>query len=119
MEQYLVERVDLCGYNLFILCLSVDCLADDLSEIESLPEIVNYSGKILIDMLLLTGNEYNRFVSCSFKNGKPDLTKSRIVHPAQCFRDMTCKYLCEHFGYVRNSILTEAQQECIKNGISL
>lgn len=118
MDQYLIEKINLCGYNRFILCLSVESIVDTLYEIESSPKIVNHSGQILIDMLFLTGNGYNRFISCSFTNGKLDLTKARVVNPDQSFRNMTCKFLHDHFEYVRNSILTAHQRECIKNGIS-
>ena len=47
--------------------------------------MMNSSGKILIDQLLITGDGHNRFMGCDFKNGKLDFKTAHIVSPGTFF----------------------------------
>lgn len=117
MNYCLIEKVDFCGYDRFLLCLTFESIANYLTEIESAPEIVRCSGEILIDQLLVTGDGDNRFISCSLQDGKLDMATARIVIPDGRFRKITAELLHDNFVYVEHSILTEYQRECIKKGI--
>lgn len=118
MDFCIIEKVDLCGYNRFLLCLTFESIVNYLSEIESAPEMVTSSGKVLIDQLLVTGDGDNRFISCSFMNGKLDMSTAKIVIPDCRFRYISTKRLHDNYVYVEHSILTEHQRDCIKKGLS-
>ena len=117
MNSCLIEKIDFCGYNRFLLCLTFKSVVNYLSEIESAPEMVTCSGKVLIDQLMVTGDGDNRFISCNYLNGKLDMTTGQIVIPDDRFRSITIERLHENYIYVEHSILTEHQRECIKKGI--
>lgn len=118
MDEYLIEKIDINGYDRYLLCLTFESIMNYLSEIESSPSIMNCSGKLLIDQLLVTGNGDNRFISCNFKNGKLDMDTAHSVKPDDCFRTITIEWLHNNYAYVENSILTEYQRQCIKEYIS-
>ena len=118
MNSCLIEKIDFCGYDRFLLCLTFESIVNYLSEIESAPEMVTCSGKVLIDQLLVTGDGDNRFISCSFLNGKLDMATAQIVIPDGRFRSITTERLHENYIYVERSILTEHQRDCIRKGIS-
>ena len=117
MNYCLIEKIDFYGYDRFIICLTFESILNYLSEIESASEMVTYSGKVLIDQLLITGDGDNRFISCNFLNGKLDMTTAQIVIPDNKFRNITTEKLHKKYIYVENSILTEYQKECIRKGI--
>lgn len=115
MELFLIEKVNIDGYNRYIICLTSESLYD--SQIESSTEMNTYSGKVLIDNLLVTGNTDNRFISCSFHNGKLDKSTAKIVNPNNLFRVITNEKLQRYYNYVECSIVTEHQKQCIRNGL--
>lgn len=118
MNSYLIEKINFCGYDRFIICLTFESIVNYLSEIESAPEMFTYSGKVLIDQLLVTGNGDNRFIECSFLNGKLNMSTAQIVIPNDRFRNITTERLYENYIYIEHSILTEYQRECIRKKIS-
>lgn len=117
MEHFLIEKVNTDGYNRYVICLTSESIFDYLSQIESSKEMATYSGKVLIDNLLVTGNADNRFISCSFHDGKLDKTTAKIVNPNNIFRVITNEKLQRYYNYVECSILTEHQKQCIRNGL--
>ena len=118
MGEYVVKKVNINNYHRFLLCLTFESVIKYLDSIESSPQITGYSGDILIDQLLVTGNGENRFISCKITQGKLDCSSAHSVQPDKQFREMTSKWLNKHYSYVEHSILTEHQRHCIKSGIS-
>lgn len=117
MNEYVVKKVNTKDYDRFLLCLTFESLLSYLDSIESSPLIIEESGNILIDQLLVTGNGDNRFISCKFQHGKLDFATAHAVQPDEYFREITTKWLNNHYCYVEHSILTEHQRHCIKAGI--
>ena len=118
MDTFIIKETNTDGYNRFLLWLSFESLIDHLSSIEEAPNMVNSSGKILIDQLFITGDGDNRFISCDFKNGKLDFKTARIVSPTDFFRKETIQWLHDNYCYVEHSILTESQRQKVKDGIA-
>lgn len=118
MQNFILKEINQDGYDRFLLCLSFDGLATCLNSIEASLELAHSSGKILIDQLLITGNNDNRFLSCDFSNGRLDFKTAHIVNPTCFFRKETVDWLHNNYGYVENSILTEAQRQKVKNGVA-
>lgn len=117
MNDYVIKKINIEGYDRFLLWLSFESLLDHISCIEESPNMLKTSGKILIDQLFLTGDGDNRFISCDIKDGKLDFRTARIVTPAEFFRKETVQWLHDNYGYVENSILTETQRQKVREGI--
>lgn len=118
MSNFIIKEINKDGYDRFLLCLSFDSLLSYLGSIESSLKAVSDSGKVLIDQLLITGNNDNRFLSCDFSHGKFDFTTARIVNPANFFREETVDLLHDNYGYVENSILTDSQRQKIRDKVA-
>ncbi len=117
MKNFVAKKIDKCGYKRFLLLLSFESLMEYLDSIEESSNIIQASGKILIDQLFITGDEENRFISCELKNGKFDLKTACIVCPEKSFRMETVRWLHDNYCYVENSILTDRQRRSIKECI--
>ena len=72
----------------------------------------------MIDQLLITGHNDNRFLSCNFSHGKLDFTTARIVNPTNFFREETVDLLHDNYGYVENSILTDSQRQKVRDKVA-
>ena len=79
MQNFILKEINQDGYDRFLLCLSFDGLATCLNSIEASLELAHTSGKILIDQLLITGNNDNRFLSCDFSNGRLDFKTAKNI----------------------------------------
>lgn len=117
MKTFVIKETNTGGYDRFFLWLSFESLLDNLDSIEKDSNMVNSSGRILIDQLLITGAGDNRFICCDFKNGKVDFKTAHIVSPAESFRKETIQWLHNNYGYVEHSILTESQRQKVKDDI--
>ncbi len=111
-----VKRVNEYGYSGFVLWLSSESLLDNLNDIENALRELDVQGQVLIDQLFLTGDGYNRFLSCDFKGGKLDLRAACIVEPIELFCKETTRWLHDNYSYIENSILTESQRRQIRDG---
>lgn len=119
MNNFFIKNIDVDSYDIFLLLLSSDSLFDELDFIENAINTIKNSGKIIIDQLLLTGNNKNRFITCDFECGKLKLDTCHIVSPPIVLREITTKWLQSNFKYVENSILTYNQRNQIKNGLTI
>ena len=118
MNTFVIKETNKDGYDRFLLWLSYESLIDHLGCSEKDPNMVNSSGKILIDQLFITGNGDNRFICCDFKNGKLDFKTAHIVSSVDSFRKETVQWLHNNYRYVEYSILTETQRQKVKAGIA-
>ena len=57
MNTFVIKETNTDGYDRFLLWLSFESLIDNLSSIEEAPNMVNSSGRILIDQLFITAME--------------------------------------------------------------
>lgn len=118
MCEYIIFDVNVDGYDKYVLCLTFESLLFYIRKIEAELAEEMIEGKILIDLLLVTGNGTNRFVSCVFSNGQLDFKTAQNVTPAEFFRKETVEWLHDNYSYVKNSILTEEQRQKIKDNIA-
>lgn len=78
-----------------------------------------YTGNILFDQLLSTGNGKNRFIQCTVKEGKIDLSTAKNIVPQELFKIITSEELRRNRKVLDNSILTERQRLLITKGYSI
>lgn len=118
MNDFVIKETNNSDYDRFLLWLSSESLTDNLGSIEKTLNMIDSSGKLLIDQLFITGDGDNRFLCCDFENGKLDFKTAHIVSPADSFREETVQWLRDNYQYVEYSILTESRRQKIKDDIT-
>lgn len=119
MIDYTITKLNYGCYNAFLLCLTFENILNYLDSIEKEMIIQQNNGSILIDQLLVTGNGINRFISCFFNHGKIDVSSAHIVVPEEHYRKLSVRLLQQNYSLLKNSILTNQQRDCIKQGIPI
>lgn len=119
MKEYAIYEMTDREYDGFLLCLTFESLIGYLDRIEMEPLISCSNGTLLIDQLLITGNGRNRYISCSFYNGKINTSSVKSVLPSEYYRKLSLNLLQKNYALLHNSILTDAQKEKIKKGIPI
>lgn len=118
-----MKTYDICQltgkeYDGLLLCLSFENILHYLNEIENELALSSSHGVLLIDQLLVTGNEYNRYMVCSYSNHKIDISTAENVLPNDWYRQLSIKMLQKNWNVLSNSILTDEQKENIRCGIA-
>ena len=113
MNTFVIKETNTDGYDRFLLWLSFESLIDHLSSIEEAPNMVNSSGRILIDQLFITGDGDNRFMCCDFQNGKLDFKTAHIVSPVESFRKETVQWICRTFYFDRKPTTNGQRRYCL------
>lgn len=116
MEKYVLKKlnIDSCAY--FVVSLTYEGILDYIEEIESKIEYEENIRIILIDQLLTTGNNKNRFISCECKEGKIRLFTAKNVIGIEKIRKLSSQILRDNYKIIENSILTRNQKQSIKEG---
>lgn len=117
MKEYAICEMTDREYDGFLLCLTFESLIGYLDRIETEPLISCSNGMLLIDQLLITGNGRNRYICCSFFDGKINTSSVKSVSPSEYYRKLSLNLLQSNYALLHNSILTDAQKEKIKKGI--
>lgn len=117
MKNYDIQTLNNNIFKGLLLCLTSDSIMDYLDKLENEAIILNSSGIVLIDQLLLTGNNPSRFISCSFNYGKFDFTTAKNVNPSDALKKISIDLLQKNFDMLSNSILTDKQKENIRQGV--
>ena len=101
-------------FDSFLIPLTHESLYSFWPEIESSERILHHTGKLLIDNLLATGDEANRFIGCNYRYGKIDLSTAKIIRPIEFYRELAKIVLKTNICYISSSILTEDEQREIE-----
>ena len=114
MKNYNLKKIKENEY--YLICLSYYGFLNSLEDIENEKIIVNNYGKLIIDQLLVTGDSYNRFISCDFFKGKIKLETAKNIKVDFKLKKITSNFLKKHFSELPSSILTDNQLKKIFNG---
>lgn len=118
MKEYSICELSGKEYDRFLLCLTFDSVMNYLGNIEEEPIISGSKGTIIIDQLLVAGNGRNRFIICPYNYGELDIESAKNVVPSEWCKKMSVDLLRENLESLHNSILTDRQRECIRQGIA-
>lgn len=116
MKKYNLIKINEDEYTYFIISLTYESILDYIEEIENELMIEKKIRLILIDQLLTTGNNKNRFISCEYQNGKIRLFTAKNVDCKENIRKISSQILKEKYNLIENSILTKYQKQRIKEG---
>ena len=118
MKEYEICKVTGNEYDGFLLCLTFESVLTYLERIESEPLITKSKrGTLLIDQLLTSGNGRNRYIRCTFCDGRIDISSVTNVNPNEYYRELSLNLLRDNIELLHNSILTDSQKENIIKGI--
>lgn len=118
MKEYEICKVTGNEYDGFLLCLTFESVLNYLERIESEPLITKSKyGTLLIDQLLTSGNGRNRYIRCTFCDGRIDISSATNVNPDEYYRKLSLNLLRDNIELLQNSILTDIQKENIIKGI--
>ena len=102
-----------------VICLSYESIHSYIHSIEN--ELIKkniYKANILIDQLLITGNNKNRFLSIEFDNGNFLYSTAVNINADTIYRQFTTNHLKNRSDILKNSILTPQQIALIRKGCS-
>ena len=116
-KEYLIREAHTDEFEIYIVCLSFESIANYLEKISQEDLIQNSKGKILIDQLLITGNGKNRFLLCEFDRGNIIVESAENINPDETYKEKTIKLLNKNKDIVENSILTDSEKDKIYNNI--
>lgn len=116
MKKYNLKKINEGKYTYFIISLTYESILDYIEEIENELLIERNIRFILIDQLLATGNNKNRFISCEYQNGKIRLFTAKNVECRDNIRKISSQILKDNYSLIENSILTKYQKQKIKEG---
>lgn len=100
-----------------VICLSYESIHSYIHIIEN--ELLKkniHRANILIDQLLITGNNKNRFLSIEFDNGNLLFSTAININADDIYRQFTISHLKKRKDILTNSILTPQQISLIERG---
>lgn len=117
MREFVITPLVNEDYDNYLLCLTHESLWSYLWKVEEAPEILNQSGILLIDQILVTGNEDNRFFKCMYTGGKLDFSTATKINPSDKYRQFAVEMLQKNYNFIKNSILSSDQRVKVLNGV--
>ena len=104
-KEYIIREAHTDEFEIYIVCLSFESIANYLEKISQEELIQTSKGKILIDQL------------CEFDNGNIIVDSSENVEPDDSYKEKTIKLLNKNKDIIENSILTDAEKNNIYNNV--
>lgn len=117
MNSFVLTKTDDQKYKRLLVCMTFESFVLYLHEIESTPILMSYTGNLLIDQLLVTGNGNNRFVCCCVNDGVIDISSTKVVSPDNSIKLISSCLLNRYYDCIENSILTDYQKQAIYDGL--
>lgn len=119
MENYILYALNDKKYGFLLLCLSHENVFSFYEKVQRNPIIQQGKGLILLDQLLVTGNGNNRFVSIPYDCGRMDFSNAHNVTVDNTIRELSVLLLNSNIDSLQNTILTESQQEMVRQRIAI
>lgn len=105
-------------YDFLVVICTADSPYDYLDKISNELMKFNYSGKVLIDQILHTGNTQKRFMIFDFQEGKLVNGEYISIKKDSTYRKTACEYF-KKSNFLEGSILTSIQRRMIQKGITI
>jgi hypothetical protein len=118
-KDYAIKQIDPPNGPYLILSVNYFNPMVDRKEVEQLLKNIEYKGEIFFDLLLCTGNNYNRFFKGFFYGNTIDnerlFNADKYTH--YNLRRESSEFYKRHYDVmIKHSILTDEEKESIKNG---
>lgn len=116
MNDFEIIKLDICDKVLIIIQTS-ESPFDYIKEITKNLKLINFNGTVIIDELLHSGNNNDRFICAEFVNGNfiHESFDFLCVPKKDPLRNYISNYLKNDSEYLELSGLTSAQRNLIEN----
>lgn len=120
MKNVEIEYLNASSYYALLITLSTDSPINIIRKYEN-ENGFKCSGKILIDNILHSGNNSNRFIELSCENGKINYNSISFVQIDRKneLRIKANNILRKYPYIIKNSILNDSQKNLLLHGISI
>ncbi|MDD5021927.1 MAG: type II toxin-antitoxin system RnlB family antitoxin [Endomicrobiaceae bacterium] len=116
MKKYKIFDLSTEEYQKILICLTYDSILSYLNHIEKEKILKKSQGVLIIDQLLVTGNQNNRFISCEYSMGKLNLSTAKNIKPDISVHKITMNFLRQNLDIVNKSILSKHQKLLLGEG---
>ncbi|NBH29051.1 hypothetical protein D3Z60_25940 [Lachnospiraceae bacterium] len=118
MNNFDIVNLDYKDIKILIVMKTSDSPFDFVNELQEKLKMIGFSGLFVIDELLHSGNNGERFISGFFDGNSFDNSKFRFEDVAKKsdIRSYMCNYLKSDLEALSYSNLTDKQQKLISHG---
>lgn len=118
MNNFDIVNLDYKDIKILIVMKTSDSPFDFVNELQEQLRTIDFSGLFVIDELLYSGNNEERFISGFFDGNSFDNSKFRFEDVAKKsdIRSYMCNYLKSDLEALSYSNLTDKQQKLISHG---
>ncbi len=116
MENFSIIRLN-TNNKILILIKTCESPFEYIKEISDELSEMRFDGTVIIDELLHSGNNFERFITCKFQNDEfqNDSFSFYEVPKQNILRKYICDYLKMHYEFLDSSGLSSPQINLIKN----
>ena len=117
-KNYELQKINNRAYGYIIFSVNFYSPIDYLANIEEELLGINYSGKVLFDLLLVNGNSFNRYLTAEIKKGKFDKKSFSVLSRVpDGVKEKSLEYYVQRPDILRDSILPKPITHSILSGI--
>lgn len=118
MNNFDIVNINETDIKILIVMKTFDSPFDFVNELREKLKEIKFSGAFVIDELLHSGNNEERFISGFFDGKSFDNSKFKFesIEKKSVIRNYICEYLKSDLDALKYSSLTESQQKLITNG---
>ncbi len=118
MNNFDIVSLDDENLKILIVMKTCDSPFDFANELQEQLKTIGFSGLFVIDELLHSGNNEERFISGFFDGDSFDNSKFKFENIAKksVIRSYICDYLKSDLDVLNYSVLTDKQQKLISHG---
>lgn len=118
MNNFDIVNLNETDIKILIVMKTCDSPFDFVNELQEELKIIQFSGAFVIDELLHSGNNEERFISGFFDGKSFDNSKFKFesIEKKSKLRNYICEYLKSDLDVLKYSSLTEKQQKLISHG---
>lgn len=118
MNNFDIINLDDQNVKILVVMKTCDSPFDFVNELQEQLKMIEFSGIFVIDELLHSGNNEERFISGFFDGNAFDNSKFRFENIAKksIIRSYICEYLKSDLEVLNYSSLTDKQQKLISHG---
>lgn len=118
MNDFEIINLEETELKILIIMKTCDSPFDYMDELQEQLRMIKFSGTFMIDELLHSGNNDERFISGFFDGDSFDNSKFKFenITKKNPIRNYVCQYLQVNLDVLEYSGLTEIQQKLISRG---
>lgn len=117
-ENYAIKRTRDRSYPCVVLSTNHLSPLNEVCNIETSLRGLGVNGKVVFDLLLVNGNNYNRFFEAYFNGTSIEMSSVKILNkPSESIRVRSVEFYKKNLGLLENCILPNIIKFKLRKGI--